>query len=175
MIGDLVGKHCYSGLKGFDEKCSQCTARKIFEDGRLHTGHHVWKIKTGEIFHQHVITVPLRMANGSFDTVMEMAVDVTETMKLQDGLQFAHSFLETMVSTSLDGIVAVDTEGNVTICNPAARSFFSIRPNEKLRPEELGSILPEGFLDQVVSNRQNVYIPDTAIIDAAGIQNPVRS
>ena len=174
MLGDLVGRHCYRGLKGFDQKCTECTARKTFEDGRLHTGHHAWNTKAGETFHQHVITVPLRMANGSFDTVMEMAVDVTETMKLQDGLQFAHSFLETMVSTSLDGIVAVDAKGNVTICNPAARAFFSIRPDEKLQREELGSILPEGFMDQVVSSRQNVYLPDTSIVDAAGIGNPVR-
>ena len=174
MLGDLVGRHCYKGLKGFDEKCIECTARKTFEDGRLHTGHHAWKTKAGETFHQHVITVPLRMANGSFDTVMEMAVDVTETMKLQDGLQFAHSFLETMVSTSLDGIVAVDNEGNVTICNPAARAFFSIRPDEKLEREELGSILPEGFLDQMVTSRENLYLPDTSIIDAAGLPNPVR-
>jgi len=174
MLGNLVGKHCYKGLKGFDEKCTECTARQTFADGRLHTGHHAWKSKTGETFHQHVITVPLRMANGSFDTVMEMAVDVTETMKLQDGLQFAHSFLETMVSTSLDGIVAVDTEGNVTICNPAAKAFLSIRPDEKLEREELGSILPEGFLDQVVTSRQNLYLPDTSIVDAAGLRNPVR-
>jgi len=174
MLGNLVGKHCYKGLKGFDQKCTQCTARKTFGDGLLHTGHHAWKTKAGDTIHQHVITVPLRLANGSFDTVMELAVDVTETMKLQDGLQFAHSFLETMVSTSLDGIVAVDAEGKVTICNPAARAFFSIRPDEKLEREELGSILPEGFLDQVVSSRQNLYLPDTSIVDAAGLRNPVR-
>lgn len=174
MLGNLVGRHCYSGLKGFDKKCNECTARKTFEDGELHTGHHVWRTKKGATIHLHVITVPLRMINGTFDTVMELAVDVTETMKLQDGLQFAHSFLETLVSTSMDGIVAVDVNRNVVICNPAARKFFSIRPDEKLRSQELRSMLPEGFVDRVINGPQHVYIPDTIIVDAAGMQNPVR-
>jgi len=174
MLGNLVGKHCYSGLKGRDKKCNECTARKTFEDGELHTGHHVWRTKKGDTIHLHVITVPLRGLNEAFDTVMEMAVDVTESMKLQDGLQFAHSFLETLVSTSLDGIVAVDVNNDVVICNPAARKFFAIRPDEKLQSQELRSMLPEGFLDSVIKGPQHVYIPDTIIIDAAGMQNPVR-
>ena len=174
MLGNLVGKHCYSGLKGRDEKCAECTARRTFEDGQLHTGHHAWQTKKGDTIHLHVITVPLRSVNGTFDTVMELAVDVTETMKLQDGLQFAHSFLETLVSTSLDGIVAVDVNSNVIICNPSARKFFAVRPDEKLQIEELRSMLPEGFMDRVMKGPQHVYIPDTIIIDAAGMQNPVR-
>ncbi len=174
MLGNLVGLHCYSGLKGLDEKCRECTARKTFADGKLHTGHHVWRTKKGDTIHLHVVTVPLRMIDGTFDTVMEMAVDVTETMKLQDGLQFAHTFLETLVSTSQDGIIALDAKKNVVICNPAAKKFFSIRQDEKLNSQELRSMLPEGFLDRVIVDPKHVYIPDTVIVDAAGMQNPVR-
>jgi len=174
MLGDLEGLHCYSGLKGLDAKCKECTARQTFADGRLHTGHHAWRTKKGQTLHLHVITVPLRMANGSFDMVMEMAVDVTETLKLQDGLQFAHSFLETVISTSMDGILAVDTDGRVNICNPAARKFFAIRPDETLFKEELAGMLPEGFLQRVTTGPQHVYLPETAIVDAAGCQKPVR-
>ena len=174
MLGDLQGVHCYSGLKGLDSKCKECTARKTFADGRLHTGHHAWKTKQGETLHLHVVTVPLRMTNGHFDMVMEMAVDVTTTLKLQDGLEFAHSFLETIISTSMDGIFAVDTQGNVNMCNPAARKFFAIRPDEKLSKEELGSILPQDFLDRAITGSQHAYLPETNIVDAAGCQKPVR-
>ncbi len=174
MLGDLEGLHCYSGLKGLDAKCKECTARQTFADGRLHTGHHAWRTKKGQTLHLHVITVPVRMANGSFDMVMEMAVDVTETLKLQDGLQFAHSFLETVISTSMDGILAVDADGRVNICNPAARKFFAIRPDETLFKEELAGMLPEGFLQRVTTGPQHVYLPETAIVDAAGCQKPVR-
>ena len=174
MLGELEGLHCFSGLKGQDRKCKECTARQSFADGRLHTGHHVWRTKKGETFHLHVITVPLRMTNGSFDMVMEMAVDVTQTLKLQDGLQFAHSFLETIISTSMDGIFAVGNDGEVNICNPSARKFFAIRPDEKLSGQELASILPEGFLNRVTTGADQVYLPETTIVDAAGGQKPVR-
>ncbi len=174
MLGDLEGLHCYSGLKGEKTKCSECTARQTFADGKMHTGHHVWRSKAGATIHLHVITVPLQMTNGEFDMVMEMAVDVTDSLKLQDGLQFAHSFLETIVSTSMDGIFAVDSQGNVNICNPAARKFFAIRPDEKLTKKELSGMLPEGFLDRVTNGTRHVYLPETRIVDAAGCQRPVR-
>jgi PAS domain S-box-containing protein len=174
MIGNLEGRHCYSGLKGLDTQCKECTARQTFADGKLHTGHHIWKTKKGDILHLHVVTVPLRMTDGDFDMVMEMAVDVTQTLKLQDGLEFAHSFLETIISTSMDGIFAVDTLGNVTMCNPAARKFFAIRPDEKLSKKELGSILPQDFVDRAISGPQHIYLPEATIVDAAGCQKPVR-
>ncbi len=174
MLGDLEGLHCFSGLKGLDSKCKECTARETFADGRLHTGHHVWRTRKGETVHLHVITVPLRMADGSSDMVMEMAVDVTQTLKLQDGLELAHSFLETIITTSMDGIFAVDAEGDVSICNPAARKFFAIRPDEKLSHRELAGILPEGVLNRVTRKGQRVYLPETTIVDAAGGQKPVR-
>ncbi len=174
MLGDLEGRHCYSGLKGVDTKCKECTARQTFADGQMHTGHHVWRIKSGDTVHLHVITVPLRVTNGTFDMVMEMAVDVTETLRLQDGLQFAHSFLETMISSSMDGVFAVNAEGDVTICNPAARKFFALRPDENLSKEDLASMLPEDFLRQVITGPQHVYLPEAAIVDAAGCQSPVR-
>jgi nitrogen fixation/metabolism regulation signal transduction histidine kinase len=158
MLGDLEGLHCFSGLKGLDSKCKECTARETFADGRLHTGHHVWRTRKGDTVHLHVITVPLRTANGSFDMVMEMAVDITQTLKLQDGLEFAHSFLETIITTSMDGIFAVDAEGDVSICNPAARKFFAIRPDEKLSHRELAGILPEGVLSRVTRKGQHVYL-----------------
>lgn len=174
MLGDLEGLHCFSGLKGQDRKCKECTARETFADGRMHTGHHIWRTRSAETIHLHVITVPLRTANGSFDMVMEMAVDVTQTLKLQDGLEFAHSFLETIIATSMDGIFAVDAEGDVSICNPAARKFFAIRPEEKLSRQELAGILPEGVLERVTRGAERVYLPEATIVDAAGGQKPVR-
>jgi PAS domain S-box-containing protein len=174
MLGKLEGMQCYSGLKGLGARCKECTARQTFADGRLHTGHHIWRTREGRTLHLHVITVPLRLADGAFDMVMEMAVDVTQTLELQDDLKFAHSFLETVISTSLDGIMAVDAEGRVNICNPAARKFFALRPDETLSKKELSGMLPEGFLKRVATGPQHVYLPETAIVDAAGCQKPVR-
>jgi PAS domain S-box-containing protein len=174
MLGDLEGHHCYKGLKGLDHKCDECTASKTFQDGSSHTGHHVWRIKGGETIHLHVVTVPLMLTNDSFDMVMEMAVDVTQTIKLEDGLRFAHNFLETMIATSMDGIFAVGADGKVTTINEAAMRFFGLEEGQRLTLPELKKILPEGLFEKVPVSSGHIYLPDTTIVNKNGEKTPVR-
>ncbi len=174
MLGDLEGRYCFEGLKGFKDKCAECTARQTFVDGQMHTGHHVWKSKKGETEHLHVTTVPLRLVDDSFDLVMEMAVDITQTLKLEDELRIAHTFMGSMIATSIDGIIAVDGNGDVTIFNSAARKIFDITDNRRVTREEFASMLPEGFLDQVAKVSRHVYLPETNVRTIKGETLPVR-
>ncbi|MBW2489830.1 MAG: PAS domain S-box protein [Deltaproteobacteria bacterium] len=173
-LGNPEGKHCFESLKGLKHKCSECTARQTFEDGQIHTGYHIWKSGVGETSHLHVITVPLKRSDGSFDVVMEMAVDVTELMKLQDGLKFAHTYLDTIISTSMDGIFAVDEKGKVTIFNPAARKFFKIKDNQVISRENFTAMLPKDFLTKVFEQREHVYLPEAEAKTIDGEAFPVR-
>ena len=173
-VGEVEGKPCYESLKGLDHKCTECTARQTFEDGMRHTGYHVWKTKTGKVVHTHVITVPLKKVDGTFDVVMEMAVDVTHTVKLQDKLVFAHNFLETIVSTSMDGIFAFNRKGKITLFNPAARRLFKIKKDQIVSQEELALMLPKGFLAKVSENPRHVYLQETSIKTIDGEKCPAR-
>lgn len=173
-LGNPEGKFCFETLKGLKYKCSECTALQTFSDGQIHTGYHAWKSKKGETLHLHVITVPLKRKNGSFDHVMEMAVDVTETLKLQDGLKVANSYLNTIISTSMDGIFAVDEKGKVTIFNPAARRIFKIDDDRLVSREELAAMLPKGFLAKVSDRPEHVYLPETHVKALDGQTFPVR-
>jgi PAS domain S-box-containing protein len=174
ILGDLEGCHCYKGLKGLDQQCVECTASETFKDGTLHTGHHVWRARGGDTIHLHVVTVPLMLTNDSFDMVMEMAVDVTQTIKLEDGLRFAHTFLETMIATSMDGIFAVGTDGKVTIINDAAMRFFRLGSGQQLTLAELKEMLPGGLFEKVPARGGHVFLPDTTIVNKAGEETPVR-
>jgi PAS domain S-box-containing protein len=173
-FGDIEGKHCYEALKGVEDKCADCTARQTFADGQIQTGYHVWKSKKGKTFHLHVITIPLRRKDGSFDLVLEMAVDVTQTLNLQERLKFANTFLETIISTSMDGIFAVDDKWRVTIFNPSARKFFKVRDKQVVSREELVAMLPEGFLTQVSEWPGHVYLPEAEVKTIKGEAFPVR-
>ena len=121
-----------------------------------------------------MITIPLKRKDGSFDVVMEMAVDVTETMKLQDGLKFAHTYLQTIISTSMDGIFAVNEKGKVTIFNSAARKFFKIKDNQVISRENFTAILPKDFLAKVFEQREHVYLPEAEVKTIDGEAFPVR-
>jgi len=173
-LGNPEGKFCYETLKGLKHKCSECTARQTFSDGRIHTGYHEWKSKKGETLHLHVITIPLKRKDDSFDHVMEMAVDVTETMKLQDGLKFAHTYLDTIISASMDGIFAVNEKGKVTIFNSAARKFFKIKENQVVSRENFTAMLPKDFLAKVFGQSEHVYLPEAEVKTIDGDPFPVR-
>ena len=174
MLGRLEGGYCFNALKGENQTCLECTARQTFEDGQLHTGHHVWQMKDGKTVHLHVITVPVMLENGKFDSVMELAVDITDTIELQDSLGFAHSFVDNIIKTAMDGIFAVNAKGKVTVFNPSARKLFKVKPNQVVAPEDLTAMLPKGFLAKVSEAPQHVYLPEAQIRTLDGEKIPVR-
>lgn len=173
-MGNIEGRYCFEILKGRESKCSECTAHHTFNDGQIHSGHHVWKSKKGETEHLYVTTVPLRQPDNTFDQVMEMAVDITETMKLEDELRIAHTFMRDMIATSMDGRIALDDSENVTIFNSAARRIFEITEGKRVSRNELAAMLPVGFLDQVAESFGHIYLPETEVKTIEGKNIPVR-
>jgi len=174
ILGDIEGKHCFQALKGLDHQCSECTARQSFADGKMHTGLHIWKSSTGEELYSQVTTVPLDEGDGVFNLVMEMAVDITQNLKLEDELKLAHAFMGSMIATSIDGRIALDNNGEVSIFNSAAREIFKVGDTDRVTKEELALMLPGDFLTQVSSGAGNVYLPETEVQDTEAHKIPAR-
>ncbi|MBT3386904.1 MAG: PAS domain S-box protein [Desulfobacula sp.] len=168
MFESLKGEYCYSALKGRKEKCIECTARQTFEDGMQHTGQHVWKLTDGRTLNMHVITIPLKNEDEKYDLVMEMAVDISKTMKLQDSLETAHNYLESIINTSMDGIVGISKRGRVEVFNSAARSLFNIDPGQIVSQEDINTMLPKGFLAQVSEEIGHTYLPEAELKKSNG-------
>ncbi|MBT3178327.1 MAG: PAS domain-containing protein [Desulfobacula sp.] len=168
MFESLKGEYCYSALKDRKEKCIECTARQTFEDGMQHTGNHAWKLADGRTLNMHVITIPLKNENGQYDLVMEMAVDISKTIKLQDSLAAAHNYLESLINTSMDGIVGISKRGRVEVFNSAARSLFNIDQGQIVSQEEITTMLPKGFLAQVSEGMGHVYLPEAELKKSNG-------
>jgi len=163
MIGNLQGEYCYSALKGRTDKCLECTARQTFEDGMQHTGYHVWNLTDGRTVQMHVITILLKGEDRDQDLVMEMAVDISKTVKLQDRLEAAHNYLESIINTSMDGIVGVSQRGKIEVFNTAARSLFNIDPSQIVSLEDINTMLPKGFLAKVSEERGHIYLPEAKL------------
>lgn len=173
-FGELEGKYCFEAFKGLNRRCSECTAQQSFEDGQTHTDHHVWKTGDGETIHSIVTTVPLQKTDGKVDLIMEMAVDISQELKLQDELEQAYTIMQTFIASSRDGIFAVDEKGDINIFNHAARKLFQVPDNQKISKEKLASMLPESFLDQVANSSNQLYLPEAEIRNYEGEKLPVR-
>jgi signal transduction histidine kinase len=173
-FGPLEGQFCYESLKGRNHECGQCPARLTFGDGQMHTApSQVLDIKGRKVDFQ-VTTVPLGVTADSFDYVMEMAVDVTETLRLQEELKVAYTFMEAMVAASIDGIVTLNETFEVTVANPAARRILEAPTGHRITREQMAAVLPEGFFARVSTASGPVYEPDTLIKTFGGKTLPAR-
>ncbi len=163
MIKNLPGQYCYSALKGRDEKCLECTARLTFEDGTQHADQHSWTLPDGKTVHMHVVTLLIKGETPDQDLVMEMAVDISKTIKLQDSLKTAHHYLQSLINTSMDGIVGISQRGKVRVFNTAARQLFDMDPGQIISLEDINTMLPKGFLARVSEEKSHVYLPEAEL------------
>lgn len=155
-FGDVQGKLCYEVFKGAPDKCDDCPAQKTFHDRRTHVGRSMVRSLAGETIHLHVTTAPLGISDEGPDLVMEMAVDVTEMLRLQRELDVAHTFLQTFVASSNDAIIGLDANGQVAVCNAAACALLGSPPGHRVSRDELARMLPSGFLEEVERSQQPV-------------------
>ncbi|MBU2490208.1 MAG: PAS domain-containing protein [Proteobacteria bacterium] len=172
-FGELDGRYCFEAFKRIDQECVDCPARQTLSDGRVHQAHSVVLDKAGKQVHLQVTTAPLGLEKD-FQHVMEMAVDVTHTLKLEESLQAALAMSHAMIATSLDAHMVVDGAGRVKIFNPAARNLFNVPPGHPMTGEELSSMLPEDFMSMVARATAPVSLSDTFISTTDDEKIPVR-
>jgi PAS domain S-box-containing protein len=163
LFSGLKGEFCYAVLKGRKTKCPDCTARKTFEDGRRHTGRHIWHLPDGRSLHMHVITILIEGVTREQDMVMELGVDISNTIRLQDRLNAAHNYLDSIINTSMDGIVGISNSGKIEVFNKAARRLFNINRDQAVSLEDIDAMLPKGFLAEVSEEQRHVYVPEALL------------
>ncbi|MEH0018174.1 MAG: ATP-binding protein [Desulfobacter sp.] len=168
MIGPLQGRYCYHALKGGSHTCRDCIARKTFADGRQHTGDHAWHLPDGRVIHMHVITILLDNRATGQELVMELGVDMSDTVKLQSRLKEAHNYLDALINTSMDGIVGINRRGRVKVFNTAARDLFHIPAEKVVSLEDIKPLLPKGFLADVAKDRGHIYAPEARLKRESG-------
>ncbi len=170
-FGNVQGRPCYEVFKGASEKCRDCPAEDTFRDRRSHFCRSTVRNLSGESIELHVTTAALGTEEDGPDLVMEMAVDVTESLRLRRELDVAHTFLQTFVASSNDGIIGLDAAGQVMLWNPSAIQRLGLPCGHSLTRAELEQALPEGFLAEVASSREPVERADTVVFDVE--HNPI--
>lgn len=167
-FGAIEGAYCYEILKNRSESCLDCTAHHTFEDSKMHSGRSTVISKDGKKKELLVTTVPYGIENGSFDYVLEMAVDITHTLDLEEQLKMTNNFMRSLIASSLFGIIAVDENDRVTVLNDAAARILSVQERMPSKKEELAAVFPSGFMETVGSSMGPVTFPETEICNING-------
>jgi histidine kinase len=173
-FGDRIGEHCFKVYKNRNTKCPHCPAEKSFRDGKTHTAEQVGITKTGEKADYVVNTTPLARGEDEIAHVIEISTDITETKKLEEELQRMHAFQKALIKNSIDGILASDTEGNISIFNPAARSILGYPSSGTPTSNEVNRMLPGEYIEMMDRRQNQCILDESIVVDKKGEEIPVR-
>ena len=135
----ILGKHCYK-VRGHGFRKRSC-----LENGNAcYIEEHLDEIKEKGIFSTieeftdqngetrfEVITIaPIYDEKGEVVQILEASRDVTDRIMLENEAQKTGTFLENVIQSTVDGIVVVDTKGNVLIFNEGMERLTGFSANE---------------------------------------------
>lgn len=121
---EVLGKLCHEVRHGLDRPCHEYGTACYLTDQLEELKKKELMINYEEVRGEHgesrydVITVsPIRDETGEVVKILEASRDVTDRIKLEKEAVKSNTFFQNVIQSTVDGIVVVDTRGNVLIFN----------------------------------------------------------
>ncbi len=141
---DVAGKYCYEVRYNLDRPCKElgrpCYPKdhwqELNEKGLFSTIQEV-KDKDNKTRFDIISIVPIYNDHGEMVQILEVSRDITDRISLEREVQKSKTFFENVIRSTVDGIVVVDTTGNVLIFNEGM---------ERLTGYSADEIINEGHL-----------------------------
>ncbi len=166
---DLVGRRCFEVVHGTDAPPPDCPHAQFLEDGRVHVAE-IWEPRLKA--HLLVSASPLGARKG---LCVHVARDITELKQAHAALETERNRLRVTLESIVEGVIATDAEGRVTLLNPAAERLTGWaeceavgRPLEevfRVRREDSGSPVANP-VEQVFAKGKVVVLGTGAILSA---------
>jgi|GEM_PF-6436506 PAS domain S-box-containing protein len=164
---EIIGKKCYEVAHLRQWSCAEerelCPAVEVFSTGKPVKVVHEHRRKDGSSYYAEVNAYPLRNDRGEVVQVIEMVNDITERYELEKKLRETRDFLNNIVKSSGDAIVATDLEGRITFWSQGAENLFGYKAKEMLGGS-IYDLYPEEF--KVKRKRMEEFLleyPENAI------------
>jgi two-component system, chemotaxis family, CheB/CheR fusion protein len=132
-VRDVVGHLRYSQMKqGFDQALLGDEAH--FELASVDS--------SGHETHWAVSLFPRHKDGGEVEGFFEVALDMTEQVRLQKQLHRSEEHLKAVFDSAIDGIISIDAKGKILTCNRALQSLFGYT-QEELVGQNVRILMPE--------------------------------
>jgi PAS domain S-box-containing protein len=143
---EVIGRHCYEVRYGLDKPCYEygmtcfMTDRldEIKEKGLIST-YQEYLDEDGQTRFDVVTVAPIYDDEGEVVQLLEASRDVTDRIRLEREVQKSNTFFEKVIQSTVDGIVVVDTKGNVLIFNQGMENLTGYSANEIINRRHLSS------------------------------------
>ena len=139
LTEDMVrGKHCYELKYGIDRPCIRLKKNHCYIDDRLDeikekgifSTYEEYSTESGESRFEVITLAPIFNDQGDVVQILEASRDVTDRIKLEKEANKSNTFLQNVIQSTVDGIVVVDTKGNVLIFNEGMERLTGFSANE---------------------------------------------
>lgn len=108
--------------------------------------------------------------------------DLTERVEMENELRKTNQFLQNVIRSSVDGIIAADMKGNIIIFNEGAERLLGYRAEEVIGKIHITQLYPPGVAKKIMRRlRSDTYGPrgklpttPTTIVAKSGEHIPVR-
>ena len=140
---DVIGKHCYEVRYELDRPCRDygqpCYMEEVENKGQFISTTHEYVNKDGETRYDVITVSPITDERGHIVQILEASRDITERMRYQKEAQKTSIFLKNVIESAVDGIVVVDTKGNVLIFNEGMEKLTGYTAEEIMKHGHLSS------------------------------------
>ncbi len=142
---DVLGRYCYEVRHGLEKPCGEagyaCHLLNLDEmkEAKLINTIREYRGENGEE-HFDVITIaPIYNDQGEIVNLLEASRDVTQRIKLEREAEKSKIFFQNVIQSAVDGIVVVDTKGQVLIFNEGMERLTGYSTKEIMEDGHLAS------------------------------------
>jgi len=179
----VIGKTCHHIFYQMDIPCSTaiCPFSKVIAEKKAHSVFKQMEYeKTGEVWVDRMFS-PILDENGNIKFIMECVRDVTRIMTLEKSSIHMRQFLDKVIQSSHNAIVASDMNGNILLMNQAAENLFGFSMEEAIRTKNAESFYPPGKAKEVMGQLKSedlggkgkLFASRVDVINAQGETVPV--
>ena len=143
---EVIGRPCFVVRYGLDQPCDEMgsvcymkTHLDEIKEKKLVSTYIEHLDDKGETHFDVVTIAPIYDEQGDVVQILEASRDVTARIKLERELEKSNTFFRNMIQSTVDGIVVVDTKGNVLIFNEGMERLTGYSADEIMNRGHLSS------------------------------------
>jgi histidine kinase len=149
MFNPTPKDFCFRVYKQRDKKCKICPVESTFKDGKSHYGQETGKDKDGNTTHWLARTSPIRDARGNIVSVMEVCLNITRMIQLEERLERSERKYYAIFNNIPNAVFVLNINTfEILDCNKSVKYMYGFEKEE---------ITGRSFLDLFLDEEKDHY------------------
>jgi PAS domain S-box-containing protein len=130
----VIGNKCYKVNHHEEKPCNSqlCPLKEVFKTGKPVNVTHTHYTSDGQPYIVDISASPIKDEEGKVTHMVEVARDITEKAKLEQQIIESEKKYRNLVETMNEGLLLIDSRGDITFSNKRFASMFNYQIDELL-------------------------------------------